>query len=260
MTRGAAMHGAITDIDHLMVHVHDTEAAGRAFEALGFTVTPKSTMVALGISNRCVLFQPAGDQCCNYIELMAKEDPARVPPFMQDILGDAEGPVSLVMATPDAQAAADQLADAGVACQPPFAVTRDWHLTDGVDVQVSFAVCIPTIGQSPLYWNLCEHRTRQHYVRPDMTAHANGAVRISGIDAVTPDAAQAASVLARQWGVEVATGATGKHMVVPGDVTLAIQESVQSRITGLRIEGLNLPDTACLCGLDLVPCLVSESA
>lgn len=256
MTRGPAMHmgGAITDIDHLMVHVHDADAAGRAFEALGFTVTPKSVMVALGLSNRCVLFRPAVEGCCNYIELMAREDPARVPPFMHDILGDAEGPVSLVMATPDAQAAADQLADTGVACQPPFAVTRDWHLADGVDVQVSFAVCIPTTGQSPIYWNLCEHRTRQHYVRPDVTTHANGAVRISGIDAVAPDAAQVASTLARQWGTKVSADADDAVLVAPGAVTLAIRKSAQRRITGLRIEGLNLPEPVSLYGLDLIPC------
>ncbi len=247
------MDGAITDIDHLMVHVHDADAAGRAFEALGFTVTPKSEMVALGLSNRCVLFQPAGEGCCNYIELMAMEDPARVPPFMHAILGVAEGPVSMVMATADAQATADRLADRNMACQPPFGVTRDWHLAAGVDVQVSFAVCTPITGQSPLYWNLCAHRTRQHYVRPDVTTHANGAVRISAIDAVATDPADTASVLAGQWETTVSAGPDGALQIAPGDVTLTIRGSDETRITGLRIDGLKLATPVHLFGLDLIP-------
>ncbi|MDF1734119.1 MAG: VOC family protein [Minwuia sp.] len=244
----------VMDVDHLMVHVHDADAAGREFEELGFTVTPKSTMAALGLSNRCVLFQPASDLCCNYIELMAKEDPARVPAFMHEVLGTAEGPVSLVMATPDVRAAADGLAGRGVSFQPPFDVERDWHLGGGIDVRVAFGVCVPAVGQSPLYWNLCEHRTRQHYVRPDMTSHANGAIRITAFDAVAPDPAEAARGLADDWSAKMLQTDDGTCLVQPGSVAVSIAASAGTTAPGvvaIRLLGLPASAETRLFGLDL---------
>ena len=244
----------VRDIDHLMVHVHDVEAAGQRFEALGFTVTPKSSMAALGLSNRCVLFQPANDHCCNYIELMAMEDPGRVPSFMHDVLGTAEGPVSLVMATPDARAAADDFAARGVPCHPPFDVQRDWHLGDGIDVQVAFGVCMPEAGRAPLYWNLCEHRTRQHYVRPDITTHANGARRIAGVEAVASDPLQVARVLGADWSTPVRQDAADACHLRPGDVTLSISRdrgASEPAIVALGLEELSPESATTLFGLEL---------
>ncbi|WP_281018908.1 MULTISPECIES: VOC family protein [unclassified Minwuia] len=244
----------VRDIDHLMVHVHDADRAGRHFEELGFTVTPKSTMAALGLSNRCVLFQPASDLCCNYIELMAKEDPDRVPAFMQDVLGTDEGPVSLVMATPDARAAAAQLPDLGVPCHPPFDVERDWHLADGVDVRVAFGVCVPETGHAPLYWNLCEHRTREHYVRPDITRHANGAQRIATVGAIAADPHHTATRLGAQWSAQVTQVGSGRCQVAPGKVVLSVGPDPAAdvpRIVSLHLEGLARNAEASLYGLHL---------
>ncbi len=244
----------VSDIDHVMVHVHDADRAGRCFEDLGFTVTPKSTMAALGLSNRCVLFQPASDHCCNYIELMAKEDPNRVPAFMQDVLGVDEGPVSLVMATPDARAAAARLDSLGVPCHPPFDVERDWHLADGVDVRVAFGVCVPETGHSPLYWNLCEHRTREHYVRPDITRHANGAQRIAVVGAVAADPHRTAIRLGEQWSARAMQGDSDHSHVAPGKVTLSVGPDPAAdvpRIVSLHLEGLARNAEANLFGLKL---------
>lgn len=213
------MSGTITDIDHLMVHVHDVEAAGKQFEDLGFHVTPRSELTALGLANRCILFQPANSRCANFIELMAIERPDVTPPFMHAILGEAEGPVSFVLATDDVDQAFRDLSSRGVRCQEPLQIRREWRLADDDIVYPAFGVCIPDTGQFAPYWNLCQYHTRDLYVRPDLTRHPNGAARIQGFGMAVPDPALTAEQIGRAWAVE-AVSVAGVATLRPGDVAL----------------------------------------
>ncbi|WP_417518403.1 VOC family protein [Minwuia sp.] len=248
------MTGDILDIDHVMVHVHDSEAAGRRFEALGFHVTPKSDLTALGLSNRCVLFQPDNDRCANFIELMAIEKPDTVPPFMKAILGEREGPVSLVLATDDVDAAAENLRGRGVTCIDPFQVRREWRLADDDIVHPAFGVCIPEPEHHDPYWNLCQYHTRELYVRPDLTTHANGARRITGIRMRRPDAAATAAAIGKAWNTALARDAAG-FVLRPGSVALRLESSEPHNeaapVMRIEIDSADAFDDATLFGLTL---------
>lgn len=188
-------------LDHVMVHVPDAEAAGALFERLGFVATPKSGMP--GLSNRLLCFPrtDTGAGVCNYVELMQLEDPLRAPPPMPQLLV-AMGAVSTVLSVTDAAAVVDRLRGQGLRLGPALDLARDWHLPDGTTITPSFRVAIPEIGQAPVYWNFCQHKTPELYVRPEFTVHANGAQAITRVWATDPDPEAAARHYVAYWGAD----------------------------------------------------------
>lgn len=208
------MKDGLLDIDHLMVSVPDAQSAGRAFEKLGFTVTPLSTMP--GLANRLVCFPDTDFEggVCNYIELMGLTNVAAAPAPVPELLSRRNGPVSTVLAAGNARISRDQLAERGMQLGPPIELQRQWHLPNGETLALAFAVAIPQLDQSPFYWNFCQHRTPHHYVRSDFTTHANTITRLSAVIAVHEDPVEAARHYERMWqsapeGADPATIAIG---------------------------------------------------
>jgi hypothetical protein len=96
---------------------------------------------------------------------------------------------------------------------------RDWVLPSGETISPEFVVCIPAPGRSPLYWNVCQYITPQHYKRPEFLGHPNGAVGMSAVIAVAADPAATAAHYAAVWGAAVRDAPFGA-VVKPGDVEL----------------------------------------
>ncbi|MFC3230930.1 VOC family protein [Marinibaculum pumilum] len=189
---------AFVDIDHLMVSVADSEEAGVLFERMGFTATPRSQMP--GLSNRLISFPQLRHGAANFIELMALDDAEKAIPLMPAILRPAGRPVSMVLSSADAEASARALRGRGYAAEGPVPIQRDWVLPSGETIRPSFAVVIPRPGQSPFYWNLCQYRTIEHYLRPDFTSRANGVSRMTAIIAVADDPEAVAAHYVDVWG------------------------------------------------------------
>ena len=164
----------ILDIDHLMLGVADPDGTAADFEGLGFTVTPLSAMPQIGLANRCVLLTPQRDGAANYLELLG-HDPQRAAPFMRALLGDGEGIKSLVLAAGDMAAAVARLAEIGAPPGKPLHIRRRWTLPDGETLDLAFRVATPALDAPPVYCNLCQHHTLQHYLRPEWRKHPNGA-------------------------------------------------------------------------------------
>lgn len=192
------MTGTVLAIDHLMIHVPDSQDAGDAFEKLGFTVTPKSDLP--GLSNRLICFgdTPHARGVCNYLELMALEDAEKAPPLMPQLLVP-HGPVSTVLSVDDAHAVAARLSGMGFRVGPVLDLQRDWVLPDGSVITPAFAVTIPELGQAPIYWNFCLHKTAQHYVREEFVSHSNGALAFDELTAVVSDVEAAAEHYVEHW-------------------------------------------------------------
>ncbi|MCC5968658.1 MAG: VOC family protein [Pararhodobacter sp.] len=197
------MTDRILDIDHLMINTPDAGATGDAFEHLGFIVTPESLLP--GLVNRLICFgdTDATGGICNYVELMCLSDPALAPAPMPTLLAGPFGPVSTVMAVDDAEAATQRLKGLGLQIGPVLHLDRAWQLPDGDVIRPAFAVAIPEPGQAPFYWNYCQHKTPQHYVRAEFTAHPNGVTRMLAVLAVHPDPLTVASAYQAQWGGRV---------------------------------------------------------
>lgn len=192
------MTDKILAIDHLMIHVTDSEQAGTVFERLGFVATPKSDLP--GLSNRLICFgdTPYQRGVCNYIELMALEDPANAPPPMPRLL-KKYGPVSTVLSVDDAHAVHARLIAEGMKIGPVLDLQRDWTLPDGSVVTPAFSVAIPELGQAPVYWNYCLHKTAQHYIRPEFTEHPNTALSFDEVYVAVDDPDAAAAHYIEHW-------------------------------------------------------------
>lgn len=212
----------LIDIDHLMVSVADSQQAGEAFARMGFTVTPKSALP--GLSNRLVCFPAQRDGACNYIELMALEAAASAPPPMPALLDPPGRPVSMVLGSSDAETTQAAMQGLGIDVAPPLHLERDWLLPSGETISPAFAVLIPPPGFAPLYWNVCQHKTPQHYLRDDFVSHANGARAFTAVIATALEPQATADALAAQWGAGAAAPKAGD-----GSVRLALG-SVELRL------------------------------
>lgn len=193
------MTDRLLDIDHLMINVPNAQAAGEAFEAMGFTVTPLSGMP--GLENRLICFSDtdAVGGVCNYIELMGLTDPNIAPPPMPTLLSRPFGPISTVLCADDASAVRDRLVKNGLTLGPALDLKRDWNLPSGETITPAFAVAIPDLDQSPFYWNFCQHKTPHHYVREDFTNHGNGIARLTAVLAVHDAPLEAAAHYEHMW-------------------------------------------------------------
>lgn len=198
------MAAGFVDIDHLMVSVADSQRAGEVFERLGFTATPHSVLP--GLSNRLICFPGRQAGACNYIELMSLDDASAAPPPMPELLSPSARPVSMVLGTADIDACFADLQAKSVETPPPLHLQRDWLLPSGETITPAFAVLIPRPGQSPCYWNVCQHKTPQHYVRPEFVTHANGASAMTAVIAVAADPAAAGRHYRAMWDARLETG------------------------------------------------------
>lgn len=190
------MSGLPFAIDHLMVRVPDSEVAGRVFETLGFSVTPRSLLP--GMSNRLVCFAPQDSRGASFIELIAVDDEKLAPPAVLEMLGENMGPAAIVVATGDARALAGGIGGAA-AISPPLELARDCDLGAGV-VSLSFSVIVAKRAGAPLGWSAIQHKTPQYYRIPQFVDHRAGDFRMTAVIAVSADPSETASALQKLWG------------------------------------------------------------
>ena len=232
------MSGSIFDIDHLMVSVRDAQKAGETFERMGFTLTPRSRLP--GMSNRLICFKPRHADRCNFIEFMGFDDRTLAPAMMSDILGQEEGPVSMVMVTADASATDRELRDQGLEPHPLLALKRDWELPSGEVISPQFTVSIPRIGVSPLFWNAVEYKTPEHYRRPEFTRHDNGAVQLVAVLGVSDRPQETARHYETVWGADISEEKDNVLLVAPGSVPLIL---MPPSVAAARFDDACIPST-----------------
>jgi hypothetical protein len=239
------MKNGVLDLDHLMIHVRDSERAGATFARMGFAPTPRSVLP--GMSNRLICFDSGLSDRNNFLELMALDDRAKAPPVMSDILGEGERPASMVMVSRDARAAERELAASGFEPLPAMHFKRDWVLPSGEVLSPEFVVCIPKVGRSPLYWNLCQYLNPELYKRADFLRHRNGAERLVAVVAVARDPEATAAHFAAAWGAPLGRSGDGAIEVKPGNVALRAM-SVETLARRYPDAGVTKDAAACLVG------------
>lgn len=216
------MRNGIAEIDHLLTYVADLDAASAAYERLGFRLTPRSEIGAMGIANRLALLSPMTAGTGNYIELMSAADRGRLPPPMAATLSGAEGVKSMVMATPDAHQAQAELVANGYPFDPPVHVRREWVIPGEGSVWPEFDVMLPIAA--PLPFNLCRYFNLDLYLRPDWRTHPNGARHLLATFAVSPDSHATARYYERLFGRAATLDADGAWIVKTAAVQLAIYD------------------------------------
>lgn len=176
------MTDTLTAIDHLLVGVRDLDTAGRAYERLGFTLTPLGRHVGKESGNYCIMF---GD---DYLELKGIVDPSLPSEgFAEQLDRRGEGWIGVAFAGAADQDAADGWRGRGVEASNPLELARMVELSEG-DTELRFTrVRLPETAQLGLDAFVCQHLTPESARRPEWLEHENGAVGIAGVTAVVDE-------------------------------------------------------------------------
>lgn len=178
-------------IDHLVLAVHDLQAARDTYARMGFTLTP-TAQHPFGTAN--CLVQLNG----NFLELLAIDDRERIVPtsddefsfaqFNESFLREQEGMSMLVFASNDARADQAEFASHGLQTYAPFDFSRKATLPDGEQVTVGFSLAFVTHPAMPnAAFFCCQQHAPQHFWKPQFQRHRNTAREVASVNLVVPE-------------------------------------------------------------------------
>jgi hypothetical protein len=201
--------GLIDGVDHAVVTVRDLDAAARAFERLGFALTPRGRHTRLGTHNHTMMFADR----LTYFELIAVESPGPNTAFYESFLARREGVSSLALKSGDARVVAAALAGEPFRAGAAIDFARAVELPGGPR-EARFTVTHFDPGATPgARAFVCQQHTPDVVWRPDMLRHANGATALKSVLIVVADVAAAAERWGRLFGV--APAVDPEEAVVP---------------------------------------------
>lgn len=180
-------------IDHLVVAVHDLEAARDAFARLGFTLTPVARH-PFGTANSLVQLHGS------YIELVAIADPALIPEpaegrfsfaaFNRDFLEHREGFSMLALRSADAAADLADFEANDLPTYAPLSFHRLARTPKGDDLEIGFSVTFTSDARIPdAGFFTCQHHNPDRFWWPEYRRHVNGATAIDAVVMVARDPA-----------------------------------------------------------------------
>lgn len=230
-------------IDHLVLGVHDLDAAKTFYEKLGFNCTPKA-MHPWGTGNTLAQLQG------NFIEVLAIVDPAKMAPaapgqldfgrYNDDFLRKRQGMSMLVFESKDARADQAQFIAAGLDTYAPFDFERQAKLPDGSSARVAFSLAFVTHKQMPeAVFFACQQHAPQYFWKPEYQKHPNGAKVISEVVMRAPDPPAYADFFARLQGRDAVTASPGRLDVrtARGKVTLLDAKGIAERFPDMILPG-----------------------
>ncbi len=190
-------------LDHLVLPTANLDVARKRLGALGFTVAPQGVH-PFGTTNACVYFADG-----TFLEPLAIGDRDTVKSaavtgnsfILRDRLfrgtyGD-EGLSAVVFATKDAEADHAAFVDAGISAGSMVEFSRPSLDAAGRADVASFRLAFASDGSPGAFLFTCERRKVPAIDRSTLERHANGATRITQIDAVAPDAEAFARFLSK---------------------------------------------------------------
>nr|HET7859459.1 VOC family protein [Caldimonas sp.] len=240
------MRRSISGIDHAVALVRDLEAARARFERLGFTVAPRGVHPPeLGTGNHTVMLER------EYLELMGVLAPTAANARYRSALAAREGLAALALQTASADAVVAEMTAAGFAVEAPVEFARPVVLSDGMRTQAAFRTAHFADGAAPgFHVFCCEHRTRHVTWRPELLDHANGAVALDHVLAMSEDPRTDAAACARFFAGAATEASDGAVVVETGNATIRFhsQRSLAARFPGVELAAAA---TAGLVGLSL---------
>jgi len=236
-------------IDHLVLSVHDLDAAKAFYEKLGFNCTPKA-MHPWGTGNTLAQLQG------NFLEILAVVDKAKLTPaapgqmdfgrYNDDFLKKRQGMSMLVFESRDARADQARFAAAGLDTYAPFDFERQARLPDGSSARVAFSLAFVTHKQMPeAVFFTCQQHAPQYFWKPAYQQHPNGAKVVTEVVMRAPDPLAYADFFGRLQGQDAVTASPGRLEVrtARGKVTLLDAQGIAGRFPDMVLPGP--ADTAC---------------
>ncbi len=178
-------------IDHVVLAVHDLDAAAAFYLSLGFQVGARNRH-PWGTENRIIQFRTS------FIELVtmgttADDVPDHAPgrfnfgAFIRDYLHVRQGFAMLVLDSRDARADAALFARLGIGAFEPFSFERTARRPDGSATPVSFTLAFAQdIAAPDCGFFVCQHHAPEAFWNPAFQQHANGASAIAAVAVIAP--------------------------------------------------------------------------
>jgi hypothetical protein len=228
-----------------MCGVGHTDDALKAFERLGFTLTPHSSIDSLGVGNVLVCMRPAGPGVANFIEFMAVERPESTNAALGNLLAGGPGIKAIFNGVADSHEARRLHTEAGFEMLDVWPVERSWALSTGEVLHLRFQVLLPVPGQVPVEFGGVRYYTLGHYLREEFSAHPNGAVRWHTVSIVEkPERfVDAVRTYERLYGTVSRRAADGVAEIRVRDVTVrvATPDALTRLYTGFGSVAYSLP-------------------
>jgi hypothetical protein len=183
----------ILGADHVVVTVRDLDASAKAWEGIGFTMSPRGTHSPhLGTGNYTTMFAD------DYLELLGVLTETDQNKPTRDFLAKREGIERTAFTTDDAAGGAAELKARGLEPLGPVHFGRPVDLPGGGTGEAKFNVFRWPLDQNPGGMRIfaCQHLTRDTVWIPEIMTHANGAKRIARIEILTADPKAAAQKMA----------------------------------------------------------------
>jgi len=212
-------------LDHVVALCADLPAAGAAFAAAGFRVTPLSHhSPQMGTANICVMFADS------YIELMGivTETPANAT--WRAMLAAGGGLRGLAFRSENIAASAAALEAAGIAHEPVRAFAR---ATEAGELRFSVIRLAPAATPG-LQCLCCQHHSRALLWRPGLTVHPNGAGGIAAVHLPDPAPLAPLAVLPGPGRVPLRAGAPALEISLARPLEDAASAAIR-RLAGLEI-------------------------
>lgn len=229
-------------LDHLVLAVHDLDAAGAFYQRLGFLVG-KRNRHPWGTENRIVQFPGA------FLELITVGEGAAIDPhqkdtfsfgaFVRDYLAVREGFAMLVLASEDARGDKASFDKAGIGGFRPFDFARTAKKPDGSEVEVSFSLAFARDPLAPhCGFFVCQQHRPENFWNRVMQAHPNGATALGGVTMAAADPADHAEFLSAFTGIRAfsATSA-GLRFETPRGVVECLSDAAFAFDFGLAAIG-----------------------
>lgn len=176
------MQRAIAGLDHLIIGVHDLEAARGQWGRLGFNSTPRGRHVGWATANYCIMFER------DYLELLGIVDPNAFSNGLDERLAaDGEGLLGMALASADPAATVAAWQAAGLATAAVRPLTRLLE-SETPPIDLGFTnVMIDAAESAGINVFACHHLTPEPMRRPAWLRHPNGAVGVAGVTVIADD-------------------------------------------------------------------------
>ena len=230
-------------IDHLVLAVHDLDAAAAFYARLGFHVGARNRH-PWGTTNHVIQFQSS------FLELITVADADAVPShkpgsfsfgrFVTDYLSHCEGLAMFVLDSNDAVADAAAYARQGIGDFAPFSFERSGRASDGSPTHVAFTLAFATDDRLPdAAFFVCQQHFPEAFWSCALQRHDNGATNVSSVTLHVPDPREHTSFFETFTGVHASED--GRHYRLAQSGRLDVH-ATENGPTGFSGFGVGVPD------------------
>jgi hypothetical protein len=228
----------IDSVNHVGIAVRDLAAATRAFEAMGFQLTPYSphsgalkpgaAVRALDSGNRCLMFGGT------YLEILASENPAQPAARIEAFLARHQGAHIVCFNAASLAGIDERFARVGLSTSGVIPLQREIDTPDGVRTAKFERMQFAPEDSPEGHILVARHLTPEYIYQPRYAAHANGCDALVDTVIVADDLAhfvqKYAHYLDRQARLE--DGAWVFHFPLVGRLTLIDARDARRRLPG----------------------------